>query len=117
MKKIYFLGSCSTCQRILEQLNLDSSFELQDLKKIPLNPKQLDQLKGLTGSYEALFSKRARLYKERGLKGKTLNEDDYKSYLLEHYTFLKRPVLVYEEAIFIGNSAKVTAAAITALQH
>ena len=60
----------------------------------------------MSGSYEALFSKRARLYKERNLKEKDLKEADFKQLLLEHYTFLKRPVLINNDEIFIGNSKK-----------
>ena len=68
-------------------------------------------MKKLSGSYEALFSKRAQLYKKRNLKEKQLSEEDYRALLLEHYTFLKRPVLIYDENIFIGNSKPVVAAA------
>ncbi len=92
MKKIYFLSSCSTCSRIMNSLNLDSSFEQQDIKIEPLNEVQLEELHQLSGSYEALFNKRAQLYKERQLKNRELHETDYKVLLLEHYTFLKRPV-------------------------
>jgi arsenate reductase len=115
MKKFYSLGSCNTCQRILGQLNLGPDFELKDIKKKPITTEELVQLKALSGSYEALFSKRAMLYKELGLKEKNLSEVDFKGYILEHYTFLKRPVLVFNDTIFIGNSAKVTEAAQTAL--
>ena len=59
---------------------------------------------GLSGSYEALFSKRAKLYKEMGLKDQVLSEKDFRHYILEHYTFLKRPVIVFNASIFIGNS-------------
>lgn len=117
MKKFYFLGSCSTCQRILGSLNLSPDFELVDIKNTPITSKELANLKALSGSYEALFSKRAMLYKELGLKDKNLSEEDYKCYILEHYTFLKRPVLIFGDQIFIGNSAKITEAAITALQN
>ena len=117
MKKFYFLGTCSTCQRISKTLNLGLNFELKDIKKTPITAEELERLKTLSGSYEALFSKRAMLYKELGLKEKNLREEDFKGYILEHYTFLKRPVLVFGESIFIGNSAKVTQAALTALQN
>ena len=63
-------------------------------------------MKKLAGSYEALFSRRATLYKERDLKNKTLTENDYKALILEHYTFLSRPVLVSNNTIFVGNSKK-----------
>lgn len=111
MKKIYYLSSCDTCKRILKELDAPSSFELQDIKENPLNLDQLLELKHRAGTYESLFSKRARLYKERDLKNKQLSEEDYKNLLLEHYTFLKRPVIVNGEKIFIGNSKKEVAAA------
>lgn len=71
----------------------------------------MDELWTLAGSYEILFSKRAQRYKELGLKDKTLTEADFKHYILEHYTFLSRPVLVYDNQIFIGNSTKTVEAA------
>ena len=115
MKKFYFLSTCSTCKRILNFLNLSTDFEIQDIKKTPIDSEELEQLKTLSGSYEVLFSKHAKLYKKLGLKEKTLNENDYKNYILEHYTFLKRPVLVVNDTIFIGNSPKVINSAKTAL--
>ncbi|WP_029038134.1 arsenate reductase family protein [Salinimicrobium xinjiangense] len=111
MKKIYYLSTCDTCKRILKDLNAPSSFELQDIKKEPLDMKQLLELKHRAGTYEAIINKRARLYKERDLKNKQLSEEDYKNLLLEHYTFLKRPVIVNDQQIFAGNSKKEVAAA------
>ncbi|OIQ29928.1 MAG: hypothetical protein BM564_03920 [Bacteroidetes bacterium MedPE-SWsnd-G2] len=111
MKKMYFLKTCNTCMRILKALNLPSDVALQDIKESPITVKQLEQMHALSGSYEALFSKRAKLYKERGLKDMSLSEDDFKAMILEHYTFLKRPVLIFNDNIFIGNSAKVVEAA------
>ena len=60
----------------------------------------------LAGSYEALFSRRALKYKELGLKDKKLTEQDYKNYILEHDTFLKRPVVIIGSKIFIGSEKK-----------
>ena len=37
----------------------------------------------------------------------TLLESDYKTLILKHYTFLKRPVLILKNKIFIGNSPKI----------
>ena len=72
---------------------------------------QLEEMQKLVGSYEALFSRRARLYKERDLKNQNLGEDDYKALILEHYTFLKRPVILVGDDIFVGNSKKTVEAA------
>lgn len=106
MNKIYYLKTCSTCVRIIKLLQLPSNFVFQDIKEEEITVKQLEELYKLSGSYEALFSKRAKLYKEMGLKDMNLTEKDYKHYILEHYTFLSRPVIVFKNQIFIGNSAK-----------
>ena len=112
MKKAYYLKTCSTCIRILKELNLSSGYILQDIKTDAITVKQLEHMKDLAGSYEALFSKKAKLYKEMDFKNQTLIERDYKHYILEHYTFLKRPVIISGETIFIGNSKPVVQAAI-----
>ena len=91
---------------------LTPDFELQDIKSEEITVKQLEQMKALAGSYEALFSKRAKLYKEMGLKDVNLQEEDYKKYILDHYTFLKRPVIIFEDSIYIGNSKKTIEQAI-----
>lgn len=106
MRKVYYLKTCSTCTRILKELNLPSDFVLQDIKQQEITVKQIEEMEALSGSYEALFSKRAKLYKEMDLKNQDLTERDYKQYILEHYTFLSRPVFLIDNDIFIGNSKK-----------
>ncbi|MEY8849867.1 arsenate reductase family protein [Psychroserpens sp. XS_ASV72] len=111
MKAFFYLKTCSTCKRILDTLDLPKTIELREIKSKPITESELEQLQSLTGSYEALFSKRAQLYKSEGLKDKNLTEADFKHYILQHYTFLKRPVLVHNGHIFIGNSVKTVDAA------
>lgn len=113
MDKVYFLASCDTCRKIIKALP-KNNLAFHDIRQDPITESQLDQMKALAGSYEALFSKKAQLYKSLGLKDKSLTEDDYRSYLLQHYTFLSRPVFVIDGKIYIGNSQenirRVTAA-------
>ncbi len=111
MKKIYYLSTCSTCTRIIKELNLDDSFEFQDIKSNKITTEQIEQMKKMSGSYESLFSKRAMKYKSMGLKDKNLSEDDIKNLIVDEYTFLKRPVLIINDEIFVGNSKKVVEAA------
>lgn len=106
MKKIYHLANCTTCKRILKELKPGNEFVLQDIKSEPITAKQLDEMATLAGSYEALFSRVALKYRALGLNEKTLTEKDYKKYILEEYTFLKRPVFIIDKAIFIGNAPK-----------
>lgn len=104
MRKIYYLASCDTCRKIIKALPQNVNLEFHDIRQNPITNDELEQMYKLAGSYEALFSKKAQLYKEKGLKNITLTEDDFKKYILEHYTFLSRPVVIINENIFIGNS-------------
>lgn len=106
MKKVYFLKTCDTCRRILKEIKLDG-IEQQEIKTNPITIQQLEEMRKQTDSYESLFNKRAKLYKERNLKDKEISETDYRQYILDEYTFLKRPVFIIEDEIFIGNSKKV----------
>lgn len=115
MKKIYYLSTCDTCKKILKELAPPSAYIIQDIKDNPVNKEQLEELREMAGSYEQLFSKRARLYKERDLKNEDLDEEQYRDLILEHYTFLKRPVIVNNDKIFIGNSKSTVEAARTAI--
>ncbi len=109
MKKVYFLQTCDTCRRVLKEVNLDG-FEKQEIKMNSVNVAQLEQMRKLTDSYESLFNKRAKLYKAMDLKSKTISEVDYRQFILNEYTFLKRPVFIVDNEIFIGNSKKVVEA-------
>lgn len=106
MKKAYFLQTCDTCKRILKEVNTEG-FELQEVKENPVNEVQLQEMYALSGSYEALFNRRAKLYRELNLKNKSITEQEYKNFILKEYTFLKRPVFIVDTEIFIGNSKKV----------
>ena len=107
MKKVYHLGTCTTCRAIIKELKSDQNgFILQDIKTEKISPTQIDEMKNIAGSYEALFSRRALKYKEWGLKDKNLTEQDYRRYILDEYTFLKRPVLIIHNDIFIGSEKK-----------
>jgi arsenate reductase len=115
MKKIYYLSTCSTCQRILKELNPGKEFILQDIKTEKITPQQLDEMKLLAVTYEALFSRVALKYRSLGLNTRNLSEKDYRKYILEEYTFLKRPVILTGNQIFIGNAPKTVTAAKAAI--
>lgn len=106
MKKIYYLKSCSTCLRIMNDIGVDDSWDQQNIRTEKITPKQLTEMKKRSGSYESLFSRTAMKYKQMNLKEKTLTEADYKKLILEHDTFLKRPVVLLDDQIFIGNGKK-----------
>ncbi len=111
MKKIYHLSTCSTCQRIIKELDGGEGFEMQDIKSEGMSADQLNYLAEKVGSYEALFSRRAMKYRAMGLQDKSLSETDYRDLILEEYTFLKRPVIIIGDEVFVGNAKKTVAAA------
>lgn len=104
--KIYYLSSCDTCRKIIKSLPNTDKLEFHDIRQNPITEAELEEMHKLSGSYEALFSKKAQLYKSLDLKNKNLQEADFKKYLLEHYTFLSRPVFLIDGKIYIGNSQK-----------
>lgn len=110
MKKIYYLSTCSTCSRIIETLQLKKHrFVFQDIKTENITASQLEEMKKLSGSYESLFSRVALKYKT--LNPKPVTEAEYKKLMLQEYTFLKRPVILMDGHIFIGNSKSTVEAA------
>ena len=110
-KKVYHLATCSTCKRIIKELDLASNFELQNVKENPITTEALQKLYEFSGSYENLFNRRSTLYRERKLKEVALTEVDYKNLIMEHYSFLKRPIIQVGETYFIGNAKKTIEAA------
>lgn len=106
MKKFYYLESCTTCKRIMKELNLADNVELREIKSSPITAEEVDSIAAKVGSYEAMFSKRAMKYRSMGLHEKELGESEYRRYLLEEYTFLKRPVLETDKEAAAGNSKK-----------
>jgi arsenate reductase (glutaredoxin) len=116
MKKIYHLSSCDTCQKIIKETGAAAVCSLQDIKTDNINAKDLDWLAQKIGSYEALFSKRALKFRAMGLHEKTLTEQDYRQLILAEYTFLKRPVIVIGDTVFVGNAPKTVSEAKAFLQ-
>jgi arsenate reductase len=115
MKKIYYLSTCDTCARIIKELKLkEKKFIFQDIKTEKITKEQLEEMKDRSGSYEALFSRVALKYKT--LDPKPSTEAEYKKLILAEYTFLKRPVILTKDKIFIGNSKGNVRAAKEALE-
>ncbi len=115
MRKIYYLSTCDTCARIIDELQLKKKdIEFQDIKTEKITAKQLEEMKALTGSYESLFSRVALKYKT--LDPKPSTEAEYKKLILQEYTFLKRPVILLNGKIFVGNVKSTVAAAKEALK-
>ncbi len=116
MKKIYHLGNCTTCQAIIKATGIEilrqtqDGFEMQDIKFEKITPAQIEEMKAMTGTYESLFSRRALKYKAWKLKDKKLTEKDYRQYILDEYTFLKRPVVIIHDKIFVGSEKKTVEA-------
>lgn len=107
MKKIYHLATCKTCQKIIQEIKPGKDFVLQNIKEEKITPAQLDEMKKLAGSYDALFTKRSMKFRAWKLQDKDLKEKDKRELILKEYTFLKRPVIIVGSDIFIGN-AKAT---------
>ncbi len=99
----------------MKELEPFDGIELREIKSKGITLEELEEMRALTDSYESLFSRRAMLFRQRGLNNQQLSEDDFKGLILEHYTFLKRPLVVVDDQIFIGNAKKQVEGAKVAL--
>jgi arsenate reductase-like glutaredoxin family protein len=106
MKKVFYLKTCDTCSKILAQMNLEG-FERREIKSQAISEKEVEEMHKISGSYESLFSRKSLKYRAMGLHEKTLTEADYKRLITEEYTFLKRPVFIFDNQIFVGNTKNV----------
>lgn len=104
MNTFYYLDTCNTCKRIKQTLSLPASIKLVNVREYPLTVDQLSNLFEYTKSYKALLNTRAQLLRKRNLKADELSEEKVKALLLEHYSFLKRPILIFQNQAFIGNA-------------
>ena len=107
MKKIYHLATCETCRKIISETKPGKDFMLQNIKEEKITAVELDHMKKLAGSYDALFTKRSMKFRAWNLQDKELTENDKRDLILREYTFLKRPVFIIGGNIFIGNAKAV----------
>ena len=112
MKKAFTLPTCKTCQRIFDELQPEAhGCEIVDIKAEGIAAADLDRMAELAGSYEALFSRRAMKFRSMGLADKSLTEQDYRQLILDEYTFLKRPVFLFDEEVVTGSAKAAVEAA------
>lgn len=102
MKKVFYLKTCDTCLKILKQFDLND-WEKREIKTQPITEEDIEEMYKVSQSYEALFNKKSTQIKLQELDLKSMQEADFKELLMNHYTFLKRPVFVTDKEIFIGN--------------
>jgi len=113
VNKIWYLSTCNTCMRIIDELSLEEKgFEFQDVKDRIISAEELDQIRDSVGcSYEDLFNKRSIKYSKTDLKGSFKDDVEFREAILEEYTFMKRPIIQIGEKYFVGNAKKVIEAA------
>ena len=117
MKKAFTLPTCKTCVRIFDDLQPEQNgCAVVDIKAEGIAAQDLDKMKELAGSYEALFSRRAMKFRSMGLADKTLTEQDYRQLILDEYTFLKRPVFLFDDQVCAGSAKASVEAARAALK-
>ena len=107
MKKIFYLSTCDKCKRMLSALKNTDDFTFIDLKNGPIDPDSLHQIHRFTKSYEVLFNKRAKKYKDPVIKSKMISDEAFKTGILTEYTFLKRPIMIDGDKVYIENLPEI----------
>lgn len=108
-KTVFYLKTCGTNKKIMAELNL-KDWTHREIKSQAISEAELETMHQLAGSYDALFSKRSQEIKKRAIDVKNLSEEDKKQLILSHYSFLKRPVFIDDNVIFIGSDKKTVEA-------
>ena len=99
-----YLSTCSTCVRIIKSLGIEEASFLQNVKEQMITVEQLAFLYDYTNSYEQLINKRGRVYAQMKRQGVLFSEEVYKALLQKEYSCLKRPILIWNNSVFLGNS-------------
>ena len=110
-----YLSTCSTCVRIIKSLGIEDADFLQNVKEQMISAEQLAFLYANTNSYEQLINKRGHVYAQMKREGTVFSEVVYKALLEKEYSCLKRPILIWNNSVFLGNSKATVAAMKTAL--
>jgi arsenate reductase len=104
-----YLSTCSTCLRIIKSLGMEDADFLQNVKEQMVTPAQLAFLNNYTNSYEGLINKRGRVYSQMKREGTMFSEAIYKTLLENEYSCLKRPILIWDNTVFLGNAKAIVA--------
>ncbi len=83
----------------LEGKKVDYAFI--NVKKDPLSRDELDELRIKVG-LDSLVNRKGMKWRQLGLAGKDLSEDELFDILLENQTMIKRPVLIKGDAVLVG---------------
>ena len=102
MKRIYYLSTCDTNRKILKNINT-SQFEMIDIKTDNIAPDILDDAKSKLGRYVKLFNAKCLLYRDVPTEKRPKRDQGYRKYILSHYTYLKRPVIIDGDMVFSGS--------------
>ncbi|MGN1277664.1 MAG: ArsC/Spx/MgsR family protein [Floccifex sp.] len=107
MNKILFIGypRCSTCIKAYKALCEKYEVSYRDISKDnPSKEEIMDWInKGI--SLNQLWNTSGKLYREFNIKEKKLThtQEELVSLLAQHGMLVKRPVVIYNEQIYIGN--------------
>ena len=117
MDRIYYLSSCDTCRRIMSKIERIDRFELIDIKEEHISAVALEFIRNKVDSYESLFNKRARKFSGLSVNTSEFTDDKWRDLILSEYTFLKRPIIIYRDEVFVGNSKKVVEEALASINQ
>lgn len=100
--RIYHLSTCDTNRKILAEVKPGKKVKLINIKENNISEEDLDLVAAQLGGYEQVFSKKAMKYRSLKLNERVLTENEMKQFILDEYTFLKRPVSIINGKAFAG---------------
>lgn len=102
---VYGMPQCKTCQRALDflrfmKINISG---FRDVKTDKLTEEEIRKLAEIAGGAEAIFSRRAIMYRALDLDKVDLSDEDMIRHMANEHTFIRRPLIVTDnQKIFAG---------------
>lgn len=99
--KVYAYKNCSTCQKALRYLE-GQEYELLDIVLQPPTLLELRRMAGYLGGFRKLFNTSGVQYRELGIAGRDLTEEQALELLAGNGKLVKRPFLLTSEGGAVG---------------
>jgi arsenate reductase (glutaredoxin) len=104
---VYGIKNCGSVKKALKFLqDHNISYEFHDLKNTPVACDKISKWLEHV-SIDTLLNNRGTTYRTLGLKAMNLDDEGKKAYLCSHNMLIKRPVIEYNQKLYVGFDSKI----------
>ncbi len=102
MLTVYGIKNCNKIRDTLKWFDeREADYQFVDLKKQPMSREELFELVSKVG-LDVLVNRRGMKWRQLGLAGKEISDEELFDLLHEHQTMITRPLITKDEAVMVG---------------